>query len=218
MASIPLINDDQHASHLPKEEGSKCTHVALITCSVVLFIIGVMASAGVFNSINGYMDGYIVVFSYGMYGGSAAFLICEIINVAINCCSKKNQLETVVDHNASLTNEPIARKELPLSPKEHNEKQKKIVERFKMIKYLEFTSALGSTSALPSGWKEGFIIGSYQFTRENVDEICEQIKDRIDMYNRLSEYTLVQAAECFDCSKNGGLVTVTLRIIEPNRA
>lgn len=64
---------------------TKKTDVALITGCVALLIIGAAASCGAFNFIGTTNAAYL---SYGMYAGSAIFLLAEVGKVASGYCPK----------------------------------------------------------------------------------------------------------------------------------
>lgn len=73
--------------YLLQAEISRCTDVILLTGSLALLTIGILASIGQFNFIGTTNAAYL---SYGMYSSAALFLIIEIVKTSIAHDISKN--------------------------------------------------------------------------------------------------------------------------------
>jgi len=100
MTSLYTINEYypvspiSRTSCLQKIRISKWTDVALLIGCAALFIIGVLASLGIFNFIGTTNAAY---FSYCMYVGAALFFVTESVRIAVNHSVKepRNQIASL---------------------------------------------------------------------------------------------------------------------------
>jgi hypothetical protein len=83
---------------------SRWTDVALLTSFAAFFVIGILASSGVFNSIGAANAVYL---SYGMYASSALFLSAEIVKIAIKRHSTPNTTNNVIKSVNPLSQEEV---------------------------------------------------------------------------------------------------------------
>jgi hypothetical protein len=73
-------------------EMPKWPHIVLVTGSVALLIIGILATLGILNGMGTTNAAYL---SYGMYGGAALFALAEIAILIRSYCPKKEQHRSV---------------------------------------------------------------------------------------------------------------------------